>query len=105
MVATRTHKIRYMRGLRVCHDRVDLPAPFCGAIRDQHHDHAYPGGATKPPNARSISPANAIGVRSSRYGPTICMPIGKPSGERPMGIAVAGRPVSVAMPDQTTRLS
>src|SRR6185437_989477 len=56
------------------------------------------GGGTKPPNSRSISSASFSGVRSSSQGPTICTPTGSPSGDSPSGIAVAGRPGSVAMP-------
>ena len=58
------------------------------------------GGGLKPPNSRSISSASLKGVRSSSQGPTICTPIGKPSGEKPVGIAVEGRPGRVAMPGQ-----
>ena len=43
-------------------------------------------------------------VRSSRYGPTTCTPMGSPCSESPIGTAVAGRPVSVAMPAQTSGL-
>jgi hypothetical protein len=45
-----------------------------------------------------MSRAKAIVVRSSRYPPTICTPIGKPLSVRPFGIVVAGSPFSVAMP-------
>ena len=62
-----------------------------------------PGGGAKPPNSRSTNSANAIGVRSSRKGPMICMPIGKPACERPMGITVAGKPGSVASVLQTIK--
>src|SRR5215471_12125952 len=58
------------------------------------------GGGSKPPNSRSISSASFIVVRSSSHGPTICTPTGRPSGEKPVGIAVAGKPGSVAMPGQ-----
>ena len=51
-----------------------------------------------PPNSRSISSASFSGVRSSSQGPTICTPTGKPSGAKPIGIAVDGRPGRVAMP-------
>src|SRR6202035_666521 len=46
------------------------------------------GGGTNPPNSRSISSASFSGVRSSSQGPTICTPTGKPSGAKPVGIAV-----------------
>ena len=42
------------------------------------------------------------GVRSSSHGPTICTPTGSPSGAKPVGIAVEGRPGSVAMPGQAS---
>jgi hypothetical protein len=32
---------------------------------------------------------------ASKYGPTICIPIGRPFSERPIGTAVAGRPGAV----------
>jgi hypothetical protein len=47
-----------------------------------------------------MSPAKAIVLRSSRYPPTICTPIGRPLSLRPFGIVVAGRPFSVAMAAQ-----
>ena len=55
-------------------------------------------GGTKPPNSRSISSASLRGARTSSQGPTICTPIGRPSGDSPIGIAVAGRPGRVAVP-------
>ena len=50
--------------------------------------------------------ARWIGVRSSSQGPMICAPIGRPSGERPIGSAVAGRPGSVARlgPEQVVEI-
>ena len=39
---------------------------------------------------------------ASRKGPTICTPTGNPSAESPSGMAVAGRPGSVAMPGQAS---
>src|SRR5262249_58540175 len=50
---------------------------------------SYRGGRTKPPNSRPTRPANRIGVRSSRYGPIACRPIGSPPRVRPAGDAVA----------------
>jgi hypothetical protein len=61
------------------------------------------GGGVKPPNSRSMSPAKAIVLRSSRYPPMICTPIGRPLSLRPFGIVVAGSPFSVAMPAQAIR--
>src|ERR1700736_5966766 len=66
--------------------------------RNDEDQSSNAGGGTKPPNSRSISSANFSGVRSSSQGPTICTPTGKPSGDRPIGMAVSGRPGSVAMP-------
>src|SRR5262249_40255752 len=53
------------------------------------------GGTTRP-NSRSIRPAYAIVVRSSKYPPMICTPIGKPESVRSIGTVVAGRPRTVA---------
>jgi len=51
--------------------------------------------------AAPIQPAIAIVVRSCRYGPITCKPIGRPpSALRPTGTAVAGRPGNVATPGQ-----
>jgi len=58
------------------------------------------GNGLKPPNSRSISSASLKGVRSSSQGPTIWTPTGSPSGEKPVGIAVEGRPGRVAIPGQ-----
>src|SRR5579859_2547617 len=63
-----------------------------------HSQSSNPGGGTKPPNSRSINSASLKGVRSSSQGPRIWAPMGKPSGERPIGIAVAGRPGRLAIP-------
>src|SRR5207245_8560130 len=60
------------------------------------------GGGLKPPNSRSISSASFSGVRSSSQGPTICAPTGNPSGEKPVGIAVEGKPGNVAIPGQAS---
>jgi hypothetical protein len=60
------------------------------------------GGGVKPPNSRSIIPAKAIVVRSCRKPPMICTPIGRPLSLRPIGAAVAGNPVRVAMPAQAS---
>jgi hypothetical protein len=38
-----------------------------------------------------INSAAWIGVRSSRYGPTIWIPIGSPAEVQVIGLAVAGR--------------
>ena len=48
------------------------------------------GGGTNPPNSRSINSASFSGVRSSSHGPTIWTPTGRPSGAKPVGIAVEG---------------
>src|ERR1700732_140681 len=37
-----------------------------------------------------------MGVASSKYGPMICMPTGRPLLVRPIGATVAGSPVRVA---------
>ena len=60
------------------------------------------GGGAKPPNSRSINPANAIVVRSSRWPPMIWTPIGRPSSLRPIGATVAGRPQRVATAGQAS---
>ena len=54
------------------------------------------GGRTKPPNRSSISSAAWIGVRSSRYGPTIWIPMGNPAEVKVIGLAVAGRYAKLA---------
>jgi len=58
-------------------------------------------GGTKPPNSCSSSAANVIVVWSSSHGPTSCTPTGRPDAEISIGAAVAGRPATVATPDQT----
>ena len=45
---------------------------------------------------------SSSGVRSSSQGPTIWTPTGRPSGAKPVGIAVDGRPGRVAMPGQVS---
>jgi hypothetical protein len=61
------------------------------------YEHYAPnGGGTKPPNSFSINSAKAMVVRSSRKGPMICIPIGKPRGVRSIGAAVEGSPHVVA---------
>jgi hypothetical protein len=60
------------------------------------------GGGLNPPNSLSINSASLKGVRSSSQGPTICTPTGNPSGAKPVGIAVEGRPGKVAMPGQAS---
>ena len=52
-----------------------------------------------PPNSRSSSAANLIGVRSSRYGPIAWSPIGSPARVSPTGNAVAGCLQGIAMAD------
>src|SRR5204862_6800825 len=59
------------------------------------------GGGVKPPNSRSTSSANLIVVRSSWKPPMICIPIGRPVSLLPIGAAVAGSPVRVAIEAQT----
>src|ERR1051326_9496740 len=54
-----------------------------------------PAGFAYPPISFASSAAKRIGVRSSRYGPIACSPIGRPSRERPAGNAVAGWPATV----------
>ena len=58
--------------------------------RQVHVAHSHPGGGTKPCHAVSSSLATSIVVRSAYCAPTICTPIGSPSGEKPSGAAVAG---------------
>ena len=55
-----------------------------------------PGGRSKPPRRSASLPAKSIGVWSSRYGPMICTPTGRPSAVRPIGAAVAGKSALVA---------
>ena len=54
-------------------------------------------GGTNPPNSRSISSASFSGVRSSSQGPRICTPIGRPSGAKPVGIAVDTNPAKLQL--------
>jgi len=56
----------------------------------------YPFGGWKPPISLARSRAKAIGVASSRYGPTIWSPTGNPLWARPTGAVVAGQPVKDA---------
>ena len=57
---------------------------------------ANPGGASKPPATSASNFANSMQLRSSKYGPMICIPTGSQPGERPIGAAVAGSQASVA---------
>ena len=61
------------------------------AARQLVRQPASAGGGWKPPNSRSTSRAIASVVRSSRYGPAIWSPTGRPSRVRPIGTTVAGR--------------
>jgi hypothetical protein len=53
---------------------------------------AHIGGRRKPPHAASIFAATASTASSSHGRPTICTPIGKPSGERPTDTTAPGLP-------------
>src|ERR1700687_1546929 len=53
--------------------------------------HSKPGGASKPPMTSASRRAKSMGVRSSRYGPTIWTPTRSPSRARPTGATVAGK--------------
>lgn len=50
-----------------------------------------PGGRGHPPLRASRCFAKSSVVRSSKYGPTICMPIGSPLLRQPTGTTVAGK--------------
>ena len=71
--------------------RAQLRGEACGRLERQVHIlHSHPGGGTKPCHAVSNSFATSMVVRSAYCAPTICTPIGNPSGEKPSGAAVAG---------------
>lgn len=57
----------------------------------------YPVGAVKPPIFSLRRAANSIDVASSQNGPMIWIPTGRPDELRPIGAAVAGQPVNVAV--------
>ncbi len=56
----------------------------------------YIGGGWKPPATSASSSANVIAVSSSKSGPMICIPTGRPPAVRPTGATAAGRPGSEA---------
>lgn len=56
-------------------------------------------GTWKPPIFRSSNSASRSGVRSSIIGPMSCTRTGRPSGDRPVGTAVAGRPAARQQPE------
>ena len=60
-------------------------------------------GFGHPPASLAISAAARNVVRSWRYGPTICTPIGRPSSPRPAGTTVAGSIPAPAGPVQPNR--
>ena len=61
--------------------------------------HTRAAGRTRRAVPRSDAPTASV-VRSSRYGPTIWTPTGRPDAVRPTGTTVAGRCVSVASATQ-----
>ena len=60
----------------------------------------YPGGAVKLPIWSLRRAANSIGVASSQNGPMIWIPTGRRDEFWPIGTAVAGQPVNVAVTTQ-----
>ena len=62
--------------------------------------HTSPNASVHQPRSVCNQPAAAIVVRSHRCGPTICTPIGRPSGVVANGATVAGRPMKLARPAQ-----
>jgi hypothetical protein len=93
-------RVRSYRRARVGRDgssRQRLSLPYPGQLASTPYF-----GAWKPPVFCSSSSASHSGVRSSNIGPMSCTPTGRPSGDRPAGTAVAGRPGMVARPAQTS---